>query len=473
MILGGLAGGMAWGIRGQYGHEMGAMIFGILVGFSLVLIFMPNASALQAARAIGLFTLAIGFGGSMTYGQTVGLTMDTGVHGNISDPHWNRDAYLWGMLGLAIKGGIWIGFGGIFLGMGLSGKPYSPREMLRIGIALLVLFVIGRWALNTPFEPHLKKLPALYFSDHWRWEAAENVNPRAELWGGLLFAIAGLSAYLRLIKRDQLAVNLGCWGIIGGLGFPIGQAFQASHAWDSETFVRTSWWQVGYNTWNLMEVTFGMFAGLMLGIGTWVNRHRISQSGEADNVALSPSVEGWLCASYVYILCLGWYFSDSIFTLVHAHGLLLGVIPMVAIAGGRYFPFIYVLPVVALSIMVKTFLSVSRDTEFTGTSVGLLFVITIPLALLVQISLKFGEKTHEYISARTFARIGLLLTSAVYFWLNFTFLGFPWVWWSDWKGLLAQKTSGGIYIAGWVVLTLAALCMRSTQRCSTGVSHRE
>lgn len=41
----------------------------------------PHASALQAARAIGLFTVAIGFGGSMTYGQTVGLTMDHGVHG--------------------------------------------------------------------------------------------------------------------------------------------------------------------------------------------------------------------------------------------------------------------------------------------------------------------------------------------------------------------------------------------------------
>ena len=33
ILLGGMAGGMAWGIRGQYGHETGAMMFGVLVGF--------------------------------------------------------------------------------------------------------------------------------------------------------------------------------------------------------------------------------------------------------------------------------------------------------------------------------------------------------------------------------------------------------------------------------------------------------
>ena len=466
IVLGGLAGGMAWGIRGQYGHEMGAMIFGILVGFTLVLLFMPNASALQAARVIGLFTLAIGFGGSMTYGQTVGLTMDSGVHGNVSDPHWNRDAYLWGMLGLALKGGLWIGFGGLFLGMGMSGKRYTPREMLWIGIAMLGLFVVGRWALNTPFEPDLKNLPVFYFSDHWRWEPAENVKPRAELWGGLLFAFAGLSAYLFRIKRDRLAVSLGCWGILGGLGFPIGQAFQAAYAWDAEKFTRSSWWQIGYNTWNMMEVTFGIVAGVVLGVGTWVSRHRISQDRAAAVVSLSPTTDGWLSASYVYVLCLGWYYGDSVFTLVHAHGLLLGMIPMIAIAGGRYSPFLYVLPIVALSIIVKTFLAVCRDADFVGTSAGLIFVVTIPLVLLIHFALRLGNRTLDDMSARNFARFGLLLTSALYFWLNFAFLGFQWQWWSDWKGMLAQKTSGGIYIVGWVVLSLAALCSRQTAAVS-------
>ena len=65
---------MGWGIRGQYGHETGAMIAGVLVGFTLVLLFLPCATSLKAARAVALLAVGISFGGSMTYGQTVGLT---------------------------------------------------------------------------------------------------------------------------------------------------------------------------------------------------------------------------------------------------------------------------------------------------------------------------------------------------------------------------------------------------------------
>ena len=50
----------------------------------------------------------------MTYGQTVGLTHDGALTGN-----W--EALRWGLVGLAVKGGVWIGFGGVFLGMGLGG----------------------------------------------------------------------------------------------------------------------------------------------------------------------------------------------------------------------------------------------------------------------------------------------------------------------------------------------------------------
>ena len=54
VVLIALAGGMGWGIRGQYGHETGAMIAGVLVGFTIVLLFIPEASSLHAARAVAL-----------------------------------------------------------------------------------------------------------------------------------------------------------------------------------------------------------------------------------------------------------------------------------------------------------------------------------------------------------------------------------------------------------------------------------
>ena len=46
------AGAMGWGIRGQYGHETGAMMAGVLVGLVVVHLFCPRALSLTAARAV-------------------------------------------------------------------------------------------------------------------------------------------------------------------------------------------------------------------------------------------------------------------------------------------------------------------------------------------------------------------------------------------------------------------------------------
>ena len=117
MCFAALAGGMGWGIRGQYGHETGAMLAGLLVALVVVYFFAYQFSSIDAAKAVALATVAIGFGGSMTYGQTLGLTQDTPLIGNIA-------ALRWGLVGTFIKGSIWIGFFGLFLGLGLGGKKY-------------------------------------------------------------------------------------------------------------------------------------------------------------------------------------------------------------------------------------------------------------------------------------------------------------------------------------------------------------
>jgi len=455
--LAALAGGMGWGIRGQYGHETGAMIFGILVGFVIVLFHLPTAGSLQSARVIALFTIAIGFGGSMTYGQTVGLTMDTGVHGNIADPHFNQAAYRWGMLGLAIKGGLWIGFGGIFLGMGMGGKKYRPAEMFALGLLLLGLFFAGCWLVNSPFDPAAKKLPYLYFSDHWQWEAAENVKPRREVWGGMLCSLTFMAIYIGLLKKDRLALNMCLWGMIAGLGFPLGQSFQAAANWDSTSFQNHSWWRVGINTWNLMEVTFGMFAGGSLALGIWLNRRRIVQDAPPVVESLTPAADGWLIGSYIYLLMLGWYFENSAFVMIQQYGVLMGLLPMTAVIGGRLSPFLYVFPVVAVSIVVKTFLAKFRNADYNSTTLGLVFVVSVPLAILVWLAFYLAGKSSSGMKASQFAAIGLPVTAALYFWLNFTFLSFPWGWFTDWRGMLAQQHSGGVYVVAWLFLSLAGL----------------
>ena len=88
VLFGALAGGLGWGIRGQYGHETGAMIAGVLVGLVMVLLFCPNASSLAAAQAVARGAVAIGFGGCMTYGQMVGLTHNAALVGNWPALRW-------------------------------------------------------------------------------------------------------------------------------------------------------------------------------------------------------------------------------------------------------------------------------------------------------------------------------------------------------------------------------------------------
>src|SRR5713101_148969 len=179
VVLIAMAGGMGWGIRGQYGHETGAMIAGVLIGFTAALLFIPEASSLQAARVVALTAIGISFGGSETYAQTVGLTHDAEFLGN-----W--PALRWGLFGLFIKGGVWIGFAGAFLGIGLSQKHYRPAEMALVMAGLLVLVYIGVRVLNEPFDPTHKILPRLYFSHDWYWRAEAEFKPRREIWGGLL-----------------------------------------------------------------------------------------------------------------------------------------------------------------------------------------------------------------------------------------------------------------------------------------------
>ena len=77
-------------------------------------------------------------------GQTIGLTQDAPLVG-----HWA--ALRWGLLGLAIKGGIWIGFAGVFLGMGLSGILYRARWLAFSWLGLLAVCALGIWIFNEPF----------------------------------------------------------------------------------------------------------------------------------------------------------------------------------------------------------------------------------------------------------------------------------------------------------------------------------
>ncbi len=422
---------MGWGIRGQYGHETGAMIAGALVSLVLCLLFARHLPSATVVRAAAWGTVAMGFGGSMTYGQTVGLTHNPSLVGNV-------DALLWGMLGLSIKGGLWIGFSGAFLGMGLSGVPYRTGEVLRLYAGMLLACALGIWLLNEPYNPAQHLLPKIYFSADWRWTpdvTLEVLKPRRELWGGFLVALAVLLGWLGWIRRDGLAVRLGLWGLLGGaIGFPLGQCLQAGYAWHRDGF-RQGWLAEAdrvINWWNFMETTFGMTLGAALGLGLWLSRRRLNSGGGLSDPtppvgAPSRGLE-WTLIGMHLVLLVGMEFTDHrLFSEIYDFGLMLGFLPILGITAGRFWPWLTITVITLVPIAGKTFHRLVNEEAVLGPVAGATLYLALPLLLAGWLAWRFRALAAAGNTTRWLAE-ALLFNTLVYFLLNNAFFRFPWPW---------------------------------------------
>lgn len=432
------------------------MIAGLLVSLTLVLLLVPHARAATAIRAVAWCTVAVGFGGAMTYGQTVGLTHDPELVG-----HW--DALRWGMLGLAIKGGIWIGFAGLFLGMGLGGVRYRATELAGLFAALLGLYWIGVWWLNSPFDPAQKVLPRIYFSDSWLWEPGASLKPRREVWGGLLLALLGAIAYARFARHDGVAGRLAAWAILGGaLGFPAGQSLQAFHAWNRDVF--QSGWLAAVdshiNWWNFMETTFGVVWGGILGWGAWRNRTRLAP---ADAVTPEPSgfppmIEWGLLGLHTVLMVISEFTSIPFLEAYTDFPLILGILPILAAAHGRWAPWILALPVTLLPIAVKTVRALVIEQPTVPAPVGWGLYLAVPLGLALALAIRNARSDLAGSLAGPLMRVSLAGASLVYFALNFGFFRFPWPW-AAWTA----RTPNALVFAACATLLLIACRAPSRQ----------
>ncbi len=456
MLFPALAGAMGWGIRGQYGHETGAMIAGVLVSLTLALLWLRAAPSGSVSRAVALVTLAMGFGGSMTYGQTIGLTQNPPLIGQ-----WA--ALGWGMLGLAVKGGVWIGFAGAALGLGLGGRRLRLLELASLMAGLGLLCALGIQLLNEPFDPARRVLPRVYFSADWRWyPEATDLRPRRELWGGLWLALLGLLVWLRWVRRDPLAVRLAGWGILGGaLGFPLGQSLQALHAWNPGWFQGGvwTWLDPRLNWWNWMETTFGGVMGAALGWGVWRNRARLCPLAPETGAALPAAAEGALLSGHVLLLTGAELVGLPALEQAYDFGLVMVVLPLLATAGGRLSPWLVWGPVTLLPIAGKTTLRALADWPGAPTPLvwGLVFVL--PLAASGALA---GWALRRAGPGGTAPACGWLpgaLAGAVwlFFGLNWVVFRFPW----PWAAWTARTPNGLAFLACAAGLTALAWSRRS------------
>jgi hypothetical protein len=425
LLLTGAAGGMGWGIRGQYGHQTGAMLAGVLIALAIVLLFLREYPSLHAARVVALAALGISFGGSMSFAQSIGLTQDAGVVGNPA-------ALAWWMTGLFVKGSIWIGLGGAFLGIGLSRLRYRAFELALLVLAMLGLMLLGIFLLNSPFEPAHRRLPPIYFSASWHWQPNKaDLKPRFENWGGLLFALLGLLGYLSLVRKDVLARNVTLAAILtGGLGWVAAQSIQAYHNWHPGVF-RRGWLgaiEPVMNWWNVMEIAYGTLIGAGLGLAVWINRRRLGPREGAERSPLPAPAEWALLLLYPALL-VAWEFGD--FPALEAFADLaftMGMLPVVAIFGGRRFPYAMCLPLVALPAAGKTLRQLCYKTQVLPVAPGWVLLVVLPLSMMVAAASWSERRDRQGEAGAAFAARALLFVSWTLFCLNFAFFEFPWPW---------------------------------------------
>jgi len=213
-----LAVALAWGIRGQHGHERGGAVVGAMAGLAVAAV--TGGPAWMGAAILGSLGFAIG--GALSYGHFIGR------------------AFLgsWEAIGsLAVIGASWGGLGGLGLGLGLTFSRYRRWERWLIAVGLfLVWFSVDRLLWGGMSGP-------------------EDLRTREWMAATLLAVWVLLVAYVG-IRRDSASLKLALGGAFGfGLGFPLAAWVQGV---GQASGIPLDWWRTS-------EHVIGLCGGLCLG----------------------------------------------------------------------------------------------------------------------------------------------------------------------------------------------------------------
>lgn len=265
---------LGWGLRGYIGGgPYGALIPGTFVTLAISLLLGFKMETAAVAALFG--AIGIGYGGNMTYGQTLGF---------VRDPN----TLSWGVLGCLVKGTVWGLLGGAVLGLGLDRTLYSRKTVTLAILVTIPAFFLGLALINGP------KL--IYFSNRFD-------KPRDESWAGLLFAAISLLAFLRCCGPKAaitIPLRFALWGALGG-----GIGFGGGCLWLAFGPPEIQW--VGW--WKMMEFSFGLILGGALGWCAWLNRVQLSRSGQSTN---SPPLNQLLCGIYIAFVIFVFYAAPTV-----------------------------------------------------------------------------------------------------------------------------------------------------------------
>ena len=243
-----LAGSYGWGMRGcKIGGEKGALLPGAFLG--LIFAWFSGSELIRANfwifSAVG--ALAMFYGGTQTYGETLGFITK-------SKPSEN---YAKGMVGVVIKGALWFGIFGAFMGIAftaMTGTIYKWQDFVILFALFAPLRYVGILLFNRPLNPGENKFPKFYFS-----------KTRQESWGGLL-VLQLMLIILMAVRHDTYSLMFSAVGALSGsVGWALGinLFYLTCQPLKSGRYLFGSWQEKGYiGNWKIMEFTLGAVGGL-------------------------------------------------------------------------------------------------------------------------------------------------------------------------------------------------------------------
>lgn len=297
LVFPGVAMSLGWAFRGFIGGgPLGAMIPGAMVALALCWL-LGRWSGVGVGMIAAFGAVGVGFGGQMTYGQTVGLASDLST-------------VCWGVLGLALKGGIWGFSGGAVLGLAFTISRCRPGRTL-LGLGMMVAGTwLGWYTVNAP------KL--IYFSNRLD-------RPREEMWAGLLLGALGLLLCCAVSPVNRTMWRFALYGLLGGwFGFGLGGVLISAGRNSSLDPAFWPWWKG-------MEYTFGLLFGVSLGYALWRERETLREI--AGFAAIRPQARLSGAGGLLMLVLLGFltagfnfeYVSFSRFDYTIAGAALLGL----------------------------------------------------------------------------------------------------------------------------------------------------
>ena len=297
---------IGWGIRGNFGHEYGAMIAGALSAMAMVLM----AGRADWDRRIAYFALfgALGwsFGGSMSYMKVIAYT-----HSGHSP------SVLYGYVSPFVIGFLWAAPGGAFTAL----PAFADRDRLTELFAPMSAVFVTWWVQEVWIVPWLvskgyelnwfdtdwlgvllaivaiallaaarRKLDRgsiliLYMTIGW-WVAfltlvaglgLRMTPPRGDNWAGCLGLTAGLLAYCLRNGLKPVAKAALVTGFIGGTGFAAASMLQLVEVTSG---LSTNWHSI-------LEQTTGLFNGIAIAVAL------APAVRSAPRVDDSPAVRRW------------------------------------------------------------------------------------------------------------------------------------------------------------------------------------